>query len=154
MATVEYQLAKRELILTGVLRKLGRLRTLVGLSLIFVGGVLLVAIGDSYRVLGWFLLAYAILYPFLLALAVQQHLNANPVFTSKTTLIFSDSGIISVREGVRFRTVMEFSEIVVPFSQVFLLINGQSGNGCHHSQTGIHRTAARIVFQRIGSCRR
>jgi 4-hydroxybenzoate polyprenyltransferase len=67
MATVEYQLTKGELILTGTLRKLGRTRTLIGMALIFMAAVLLLFIGESYRILGWFLLAYVVLFPILVA---------------------------------------------------------------------------------------
>ena len=101
MATIEYELSKRELILTGTLRKLGRTRTLIGIGLIFLAGAFLLFFGESYRVLGWFLVAYVIVFPILVARATQQQINANPAFTSRTTLTFTETGITSVVNGIR-----------------------------------------------------
>jgi YcxB-like protein len=101
MPTIDYQLTKRELIFTGTLRKLGRPRTLIGIGGIFLVGVFLVIVGYPARILGWFLIAYVILFPVLLARAGQQFINANPVFTSQTHLTFTDSGIVSEASGLR-----------------------------------------------------
>ncbi len=101
MTTVEYQLTKRELILTGTLRKLGRMRTLVFIGLILIGAILLILLGDSTSILGWFFLAFVILLPLLFMRAIQQQVNANPIFTSTITMEFGDFGIISVAEGYR-----------------------------------------------------
>ena len=101
MTTVEYQLTRRELVLTGTLRKLGRARTLAFISLILIGAMLLIMLDDSARIVGWFFLAYVLLLPLLFARAVHVFVNANPIFTSKTTLSFGDFGIVSVADGYR-----------------------------------------------------
>jgi len=101
MTTVEYQLTKRELILRGTLRKLGRMRTLVFIGLILIGAILLILLGDSASILGWFFLAFVILLPLLFMRAIQQQVNANPIFTSKITMDFGNFGIISVADGYR-----------------------------------------------------
>ena len=101
MPTIDYQLSRSELIFTGTLRKLGRLRTLIGIGLIFLAGVFLVVLGDAARILGWFLIAYVVLFPILLARAAQQFLGANPVFTAKTRFTFNEAGIISDANGIR-----------------------------------------------------
>ena len=101
MTTVEYQLTKREVILTGTLRKLGRMRTLVFIGLILIGAILLILLGDSASILGWFFLAFVFLLPLLFARAAQVYVNANPILTSKLTMEFGDFGIISVADGYR-----------------------------------------------------
>jgi len=97
----EYQLTKRELIYTGTVRLLGRARTLVALGLLFIAGIVLILIGDSYTIIGWVFLACALLFPLLLVRAVQRFVNANPVLTSKFTMDFGDLGIVSISEGYR-----------------------------------------------------
>ena len=101
MTTVEYQLTKRELILTGTLRKLGRIRTLVFIGLISIGAIILILLGDSASILGWFFLVFVILLPLLFMRAFQLQVNANPIFTSQITMSFGDFGIISVADGYR-----------------------------------------------------
>jgi hypothetical protein len=101
MTTVEYQLTKRELVLTGTLRKLRQARIIIGVSLFLLGAILLLWAGGSFRILGWFILAYVLLFPFILMRAIHQQVSANPVFTSRTKLSFGDSGIISVGDGVK-----------------------------------------------------
>jgi YcxB-like protein len=101
MATVEYQLTKRELILTGTIRQLGRTRTLVMLGLRLIIAIMLILIGDPYSIIGWVFLASVFLSPLLFARAIQRFVNANPLLTSKFTMDFGDVGIISVSEGYR-----------------------------------------------------
>ena len=101
MPTVEYQLTKRELVFTGTLRKLRQVRIIIGMSLFLLGAILLIMAGDPLRILGWFLLAYVLLFPFILMRAIHQRINANPVFTSKTELRFGESGIVSIANGIK-----------------------------------------------------
>lgn len=101
MPTLKYRLTKGELIFTATLRKLGRMRTLVAMGLISIAAVLLILVDNKLGVLGWALLAYVILFPVLVALVVLAQLNANPAFTSKTTLTFSDAGVTTVVNGIR-----------------------------------------------------
>src|SRR5262249_55002639 len=101
MKTVKYQLTTRELVLTGTLRKLGRIRVLVGISLILLAGIALLTIGDSLRILGWFLIFYVLLFPVLMLRAVHQQIKSNPVLTSKTTLNFSQSGVVLDANGIK-----------------------------------------------------
>ena len=101
MTTVEYQLTKREVILTGTLLKLGRMRTLVFIGLILIGAILLILLGESAAILGWFFLAFVFFFPVLFARAAQMYVNANPILTSKITVEFGDVGIISVADGYR-----------------------------------------------------
>lgn len=79
----------------------------MGIGLICVAAVLLLVLGKTYRILGWFLLAYVILFPFLVALSVLSQLNANPAFTSKTTLSFSESGITTAVNRIRSERAWE-----------------------------------------------
>jgi hypothetical protein len=101
MTTVEYQLTKRELVLTGTLRKLRQVRIIIGMSLFLLGAILLLIAGDSLRILGWVLLAYVLLFPFIMMRAIHHQINANPVFTSKTKLSFGESGIVSTANGIK-----------------------------------------------------
>ena len=101
MTTVEYQLTRRELVLTGTLRKLRQTRIIIGMSLFLAGAIAFLWAGDSYRILGWFILAYVLLFPLLLMRAILQQVNANPALTSRTKLSFGESGIISVGEGIK-----------------------------------------------------
>src|ERR1700742_3608018 len=101
MITVEYQLTKRELVFTGTLRKLRQVRIMIGMSLFLLGAILLLMAGDSLQILGWFLLAYVLLFPFIMMRAIHQQINANPVFTSKTKLSFGESGIVSTANGIK-----------------------------------------------------
>ena len=101
METVEYQLTKRELVLTGTLRKLRQVRIITGMSLFLLGAILLLMAGDPLRILGWFLLAYILLFPFILMRAIYQQISANPVFTSETKLSFGESGIVSIANGIK-----------------------------------------------------
>ena len=101
MTTVEYQLTGRELILTGTLRKLGRLRTLVFIGLVSLGAIILILLGDSASIVGWLFLSFVLLLPVLFARAFQMYVNANPILTSKITMEFGDVGIISVADGYR-----------------------------------------------------
>jgi hypothetical protein len=101
MTTVEYQLTKRELVLTGTLRKLRQVRIIIGMSLLLLCAILLLVAGGSFRILGWFLLTYVLVFPLLLMRTIHQQINANPVFTSKTKLSFGESGLVSVANGMR-----------------------------------------------------
>jgi hypothetical protein len=101
MTTVEYQLTKRELVFTGTWRKLRQARIIMGMSLFLLGAILLLVAGGSFSILGWFLLAYALLFPLLLMRAIHQQINANPVLTSKTALSFGEFGIVSGANGIR-----------------------------------------------------
>ena len=101
MATIEYQLTKREVIVIGTLRKLGRMRTLLFIGLVLIGSIILILLGDSASILGWFGLGYVFFLPLLFARVAQMYVNANPVLTSKITMQFSDIGIISVADGYR-----------------------------------------------------
>jgi hypothetical protein len=101
MAAVQYQLTKRELVFTGTVRLLARTRLLVALGLLFIAAIASILIGDSYTMLGWVFLVLALLFPLILARAVQRIVSANPVLTSKITMNFDDRGIVSVSEGYR-----------------------------------------------------
>ena len=101
MTKVEFQLSKRELVLTGTLRKLRQVRIIVGMSLLLVGAILLLIAGGSFRIPGWFLLGYVLLFPFILMRAIHQQVNADPVFVSATEMSFSESGIVSVADGIK-----------------------------------------------------
>ena|SRR5437868_1237524 len=101
MNTVEYQLTKRELVLTSTLRKLRQVRIIIGMSLFLLGAISFLVAGDPLRILGLFLLAYVLLFPFILMRAIHQQINANPVFTSKTELSFGESGIVSTAHGIK-----------------------------------------------------
>src|SRR2546422_497801 len=101
MTTVKYQFTKRGLIFTGTLRELCRVRTLVFIGLILIGAILLILLGDSASILGWFFLAFIFLLPLLFARAMQMFVNTNPVLTSNITMEFGDFDIISVADGYR-----------------------------------------------------
>jgi hypothetical protein len=101
MTSVEYQLRVRELVLTGTLRKLTQARVVVGISLFLLVAIILLLFGDSFRILGWFLLFYVVFFPILMMRAVHQQIRANPVFTSKTILCFDESGIVSTANGIK-----------------------------------------------------
>src|SRR5215831_2659545 len=101
MATVEYQLTKRELILTATLRIVLRARTLVAIGYLLFMGLLLIWFGDAYRIIGWVCLALAMLWPLIFLRAIQRIVNANPVLTSKITMHFDEVGIVSVSPGYR-----------------------------------------------------
>jgi hypothetical protein len=101
MTTVDYQLTKGELIRTGTLRKLGQLRTLIFIGILFIGAIILILLGGSLQILGWAFLVFAILTPFIFARAFQRYVSANPILTSKITVSFGDVGIISLADGYR-----------------------------------------------------
>jgi len=101
MPTVEYQLTRRELIYTGTVRLLGRTRTLVALGCLAIAAILLMLIGDSFKVAGWVFLAWVFLFPLVIVRLLHRFVNANPVLTSKFTLDFDESGIVSTSEGYR-----------------------------------------------------
>src|SRR5258707_336802 len=77
------------------------MRTLVFIGLILIGAILLILLGDSASILGWFFLAFVFLLPLLFARAAQVYVNANPILTSKLTMEFGDFAIISVADGYR-----------------------------------------------------
>jgi hypothetical protein len=101
MATIEYQLTKSELVRTGTLRKLRQARIIIGMCLLLLGAILFLMAGDSFRILGWFLLTYVLLSPLILMRAIHQQISANPVFTAKTKLSFGESGIVSIADGIK-----------------------------------------------------
>lgn len=101
MTTVEYQLTKRELVLSGTLRKLRQMRIILGMIWFLLCALLLLMAGNPFRILGWFLLAYVLLIPLIMMRAIHQQISANPVFTSKTELSFGESGILSSADGIK-----------------------------------------------------
>jgi hypothetical protein len=101
MTTVEYQLTKGEFVLTETLRKLRRLRTLLCIGILFIGGIIFILQGGSLQVLGWAFLIFAFLTPLMFGRAFQKVASANPILTSKITMSFGDAGIILLADGFR-----------------------------------------------------
>jgi hypothetical protein len=71
------------------------------MGLLLVSAISFLMAGDPLRIFGWFLLAYVLLFPLILMRAIQQQINANPVFVSETELSFGESGIVSIADGIK-----------------------------------------------------
>jgi hypothetical protein len=71
------------------------------MSLLLISVILFIGVDGSFRILAWFILAYLLLFPFILMGAMYKQVSANPVFTSRIKLSFGESGIISEGNGIK-----------------------------------------------------
>ena len=107
MNTVTYQMQFDEVVRTGFRRKLLRPRFLRSIAILLVIGVVLLVVGGRSAYVGMFCIAYAVLAPLTLYLAIQRLIRQCAWFTAHTTLGFSDAGVTMTTPG--YRTEMAWS---------------------------------------------